>query len=332
MKNIAFTICSNNYLSQAKVLSDSVNKYSKDDYSFVIVLCDVFSNRIDYSEFNSEFIEAKDLGIENFDWMAKFYDIVEFNTALKPFAFKHLIAKYHPQFIQYLDPDTCTYQSLKLIEQEMEPDYTMLFTPHSLAPLPFDGKTPTDNVFLNYGIYNLGFLGVRVTEESEKILDWWCGFCREHCIEDPTRGFFVDQLPMELVPLYFNKTKISRNKGINAAYWNLHEREIEWSEDNKIFKSGGDDLILFHFSNLKINGDDYVSQRSDRYMISDSNALSILFNDYISRIKSTKYDIYKSVPCYYTKRHDGLWRKYLKAVLLRGSTYLKAGYDFVKRH
>ena len=83
-------ICSNNYLSQAKVLSDSVYQYDKDNYIFYIVLCDKMSEKVDYSIFHANFIEADKLGIENFKWMTSYYDIVELNTAIKPFAFKYL--------------------------------------------------------------------------------------------------------------------------------------------------------------------------------------------------------------------------------------------------
>ena len=73
------------------------------------------------------------------------------NTALKPFAFRYLINKYNPQFIHYLDLDTCTYANLSVIENDMKGS-SVLLSPHSLGPLPFDSKMPTDNTFLNYGI------------------------------------------------------------------------------------------------------------------------------------------------------------------------------------
>ena len=307
MKSIAFTICSNNYLSQAKVLSDSVYKYSKDDYEFVIVLCDVFSDKIDYDEFHATFVEAKSLGIENFEWMVRYYNIVELNTAIKPFAFKYLISNYNPPFIHYLDPDTRTYTSLKAIEEELNPNSSILLTPHELAPLPFDGKHPSDNTFLNAGIYNLGVLGLRVSDESLKMLDWWCEFLAEHCIIDHQHGFFVDQLPMELVPLFFNEVKVSRHRGINVAYWNLHERSISIKNDDYVVNEKYP-LVLYHFSSYKSSKPDLMSWHCDRYEI-DTPVLKKLFGDYCNEIVHTKQRLYKSVECEYTKRRNTFFRK-----------------------
>lgn len=201
MKNIVFTICSNNYLSQAKVLSDSVFNYSSDDYDFYIILCDVYDKRINYSDFHAYFILAEELGINNFEWMIQHYNIIELNTAIKPFVFKYLYSLKDAEYIHYLDPDTCTYQPLKAIEEEMAPDYSILLTPHSLSPVPEDGKSPSENIFLNNGVYNLGFLGTKRSSETFKMLEWWCAFLANKCFICPHKGFFVDQLPMELVPL-----------------------------------------------------------------------------------------------------------------------------------
>jgi len=312
MKNIAFTICSNNYLSQAKVLSDSVYEYSKESYDFVIVLCDVFNDKIDYSKFHANFVEIKDLGISNFEWMTKFYTIIELNTAVKPFAFKYIINKYNPEFVHFLDPDTCIYTSLNSLEEEMAPDYSMLLTPHELAPLPYDGRHPSDNTFLNAGIYNLGFFGLRVTEESLKMLDWWCEILAEHCLIDCPNGFFVDQLPMELVPLFFKEVKVSRHRGINAAYWNLHERTIEIGGDNYLVNKTYP-LVMYHFSSYKIDNPELISWHSNRHEM-NTNSLKKLFGDYHDKLLTTDYKLYKSIVCEYTKRRNAFWRKFLYKV------------------
>ncbi len=310
MKNIAFTICSNNYLSQAKVLSDSVYKYSRDSYDFYIILCDVLSDKIDYSEFHASFIEVKDLGIDNFGWMADFYNIIELNTAIKPFAFKYLIKNYSPEFIHYLDPDTCTYASLKLIEDELTPDFSILLTPHSLDYLPFDGLYPSDNDFLNVGIYNLGFLGLKVRQESLRMLDWWCDFLSEHCLIDMANGYFVDQLPMELVPLYFEEVKVSKNRGINVAYWNLHERKVEKKGEIYVVNDKFP-LVLFHFSSYNLNTPNRLSRYETRIDMIDFPALVSLFDEYREKMINTRLELYKSIKCYYTKNEKMLLRKFI---------------------
>ena len=91
--NTIFTICSNNYLAQAKTLGDSVLKYHP-NHNFTIVLCDKLSQEIDYSAFtNFNIIEAHNIGIDNFEYMTKNYNIVELNTAIKPFVFDFLFSR-----------------------------------------------------------------------------------------------------------------------------------------------------------------------------------------------------------------------------------------------
>ena len=82
---IAFTVCSNNYLSQAKTLGDSLKKYSP-EYTFFIGLCDRRSKQIDYTDYGSaEILEVEKLEIPNFEWMTDNYNIIELNTSVKPY-------------------------------------------------------------------------------------------------------------------------------------------------------------------------------------------------------------------------------------------------------
>lgn len=324
MKNIAFTICSNNYLAQAKVLSDSIFKFSREFYDFYIVLCDEYSEKIDYSEFHANFVLAKDLKIDNFDWMTRYYNIIELNTAIKPFAFKYLIAEHSPEYIHYLDPDTCTYCSLVAIENEMDADVSILLTPHSLAPLPFDGGLPTDNIFLNNGIYNLGFLGIRPDSESEKMLDWWCDFLSEHCLDDKKNGLFVDQLPMELVPLFFKNVKVSHHKGLNVAYWNLHERSIAYDGHNYLVDEKYP-LVFFHFSSYDLNVPDDICRHSTRISLQKNPILESLFKDYYKKMKLSHDSQYKLVKCIYLQTNKPIWDIFLK----KTSSALRLMADFL---
>lgn len=316
MKNITFTICSNNYLAQAKVLSDSVFKFSRDYYDFYIVLCDEYSERIDYSDFHANFVLAKDLKIANFDWMTRYYNIIELNTAIKPFAFKHLIEEHSPEYIHYLDPDTCTYSPLSILEEELGED-SILLTPHSLAPLPFDGKIPTDNIFLNHGIYNLGFLGLRVSDDSLGMLTWWGDFLKTHCLDCVEKGFFVDQLPMELVPIYFHDaTKVCFHRGINMAYWNLHERQLKYEGGsyivNDIFP-----LVLFHFSNYKVKSPHIISRYYNRLSFEDLPLLKKLYLNYATELKGSNLELFNSIECIYTKTRNGYLRRIAQTMLLK---------------
>ncbi len=127
---IAFTLCSNNYLAQAKTLGDSVLQHNP-DYQFYIGLTDILNNEINYEkEIGHPIISIDKIEIPKFDNLWKKYSIIEFNTCVKPFYFQYFISQ-HPDlvYIFYLDPDIIVYNDLKNIEEEFgengeNPSYT----------------------------------------------------------------------------------------------------------------------------------------------------------------------------------------------------------------
>lgn len=315
MKKVAFTICSNNYLAQAKVLIDSIRVYSP-DYEISLVLCDKKHNQVRYEQIDAKIIEASEIGIENFDWMISHYNIVELNTALKPFAFKYLIQK-GGDLVYYFDPDIRVYHSLDIIENELE-DNNILLTPHSFAPLNIDGGIPDETTFTNYGIYNLGFCAVRKGEETDKMLNWWCGLLRYNCWSITTLGLFVDQLPMNLAPLYFNGVKVCKHRGMNVSWWNLHERSIALAEDGFFYMNNGDELCFYHFSNYNLNRPkEYtIRGRYSRSRLSNDPSMSALYADYYEALQKADSELNCCVECaYIVKSKKDLVRKYLKKIM-----------------
>src|SRR5688572_16958310 len=116
---IIFTICSNNYLAQAKCLGDSIRR-NNPEYKFFIGLSDRLSSDIDYeNEIGHTIISCEEIGIPDFDSLWKKYSIIEFNTCVKPFYFNYFINR-HPglDFLYYFDPDTYVFNDLTAIEKE----------------------------------------------------------------------------------------------------------------------------------------------------------------------------------------------------------------------
>ena len=81
-----FTICSNNYLPMARILLDSVRIHHSDADLF-LALADRMTPLAGFYDPAWTIIEAEQLGIPEFRSFAFRYDIMEFNTAIKPFAF-----------------------------------------------------------------------------------------------------------------------------------------------------------------------------------------------------------------------------------------------------
>lgn len=294
MNKIIFTICSNNYLAQAKTLGDSVLKYHP-NCNFTIILCDKLSQEIDYSTFaNFNIIEAHNIGIDNFEYMTKNYNIVELNTAIKPFVFDFLFKTN--DIVIYLDPDTCLFSPLEDIENDLK-EHNAVLTLHIFSPIAFDGLQPTENTFTNYGIYNLGFFAAKNTPETKKLIDWWQGHLRTNCKINVANGVFVDQLPMNFAPIFFEGIKINKNPGINAAPWNLHERKIEFK--NNRFTVNDKELVMFHFSNYNPLDEERFTKYYTRAEHLKNDALCKLYSVYKQMLLDNGWERLKDCKCFY---------------------------------
>jgi hypothetical protein len=302
--NIAFTICSNNYLAQATVWAESLIAHSQDCIPF-IGLCDERSDDIDYSNFPCELIDSDQIGIENFDELWKKYNIVELNTSVKASFFKYLIQKFpEATFIYYFDPDTKIFASLFVFDAKFGHEFDVLLTPHIIKPLILDEKCPGENMFLNNGIYNLGFLGLRVNSAIVgEFLKWWEERTLKIGFDDVKRGLFVDQLWLNLVPIYFDRVKILKEMGFNAAPWNIHERLNISKKDNAVYvMPDGSDLIFYHFSNYKYSIPEVLSSSYNRVKFCDSAVVREMYSNYYKQLIKNGISHFSTIQCMYTIR------------------------------
>lgn len=297
---IIFTICSNNYLAQAKTLGDSIMAHNP-DYIFIIGLVDEIDNRIDYHFFDPHLvIPVSEIGIPDFDSLWKKYSIVEFSTSVKASYFKHIFNIYpEADTLCFLDPDIMVYDSLKVLEEAFV-NNDVLLTPHILTPIDLDDKQPNENTFLNFGLYNLGFLGVhRNCMAPGGFLDWWEKRILNVGFHDVLNGNFVDQLWINYVPIFYSRVKILRNTGLNVAAWNLHERSID--PKNASLMSDGSILYFYHFSNYQFSNPEEMSAYYTRYNFDSHPEVKQLYEKYRQCLISNKIEKFSLLSCKYVE-------------------------------
>jgi hypothetical protein len=277
--NLVFTICSVNYLASAKCLADSVLKMNP-NMNFIYIIADKINNRVPKEFFEKfEYVEVENLGIPNLNELIGTYNIIEFNTAIKPFAVKYLVKKFNAKKIVYLDPDIIVFDSLINIFNELD-KYDFILTPHILTPIVIEEYYPHQKGVLNTGVFNLGFIAINYNSESGKIIDWWTYHMRSHGHCNSLIGEFYDQKIMNLLPVFSNKVLIEKNPGYNVAGWNIHEREITKVEGKYFINSSP--LCFYHYSG-------FVKDKSTN-LISHYNHLKVDSNEHISEI----LDIYRN--------------------------------------
>jgi hypothetical protein len=313
------TVATNNYLPLAKCLGDSVLRHNP-EYRFVIGLVDKPHPRmaeLDLSRF--EIVPLEDVGIPDLDRLVKNYTIVEFATALKPFYLEYLLNNGARETVVYLDADCLVFSSLQDTVNRLE-GCNIILTPHVCQA---EQRRPTQlrplgNFYLQTGIYNLGFIGVRNSPETRRFLSWWQDRLWMHCLRRPEIGLFYDQLWINAAPIFFEGVLIDKNPGLNVAYWNLGERNITASPNGYVV-NGAAPLVFFHFSGFK------------RHKVrGDSEEMKQLCELYSGLLEENKHTLFADIEWYY----EGERRAYRRAAYLAQGCVKRAAIQtvlFVKR-
>jgi hypothetical protein len=296
-----FTLCSANYLAHAKTLGDSLRQFNA-DYHFVIGLVDRVAPDTPPVWLPYEMIPVEDVGIDGLIDMIARYDVVELNTAVKPF-YIDFIYRREPavEAVIYLDPDIVVYSSLAPLVETLR-RHSIIVTPHSCTFDDSDIVIYYEQGMLSAGIYNLGFLATARSENTSALLRWWQHRLREHCYFAPGSGIFVDQLWMTLAPLYFD-VRVEKNPGYNMCYWNHFERRVSLANGRYVV-NGANDLVFYHFSSYSPDRPDRVTARAKSRTVSFSERpdLKAIYDDYRSRLIANGYDAVKSQR-YSLRRH-----------------------------
>jgi glycosyltransferase involved in cell wall biosynthesis len=169
-----------------------------------------------------------------------------------------------------------------------------VLTPHLTAPLPEDGRRVDDEHVLSSGAYNLGF--VAVGPHAHAFLGWWWGKTRRRALVDHRRMMFTDQRWIDLVPGLFDHALL-KEPGWNAAYWNLHAREITFAEGRWL--AGGQPLVFFHYSGYDPNRPHLLSYHQadrPRILLSERPDLARLCREYADKLRAAGLEAVSATP------------------------------------
>jgi glycosyltransferase involved in cell wall biosynthesis len=299
------TIIAKNYISSARVLANSFLKFHPNGRVFVL-LVDSIDGYFDPENESFTLHTLEDINtIPNVNQFAFQYTILELATAVKPFYLEFLFKNYNIKKLCYFDPDILITHKLDIIESLLE-RYSIILTPHLTSEIEDDGKHPSETDILLSGTYNLGFIGLKQSSESQKLLDWWKKRLLNKCIVDPQNGYFVDQKWIDLVPGLFDKVFILRHPGFNCAYWNLHERNITIKNINSNIKCNNENLYFFHFSGFNPEKPSIISKHSNRFNINEIGEAKELYQYYSELLYKNGYRESKNWPYFYATFYNGV--------------------------
>lgn len=277
LRHAACTIVARNYIGFARVLEDSFVATNPSIDFLTLVIDGSEEDRSDSRLSNVLLVEDLGLSPDVIEPMLVMYGVTELATAIKPALLQHVLRQGYAA-TAYFDPDIWVCDDLtEVFEQAAESG--IVLTPHTLAALPRDGLEIREQVITQAGIFNLGFIAVG--SGADDFLTWWHERLRTDAVIDFENGLFTDQRWIDWVPAIFPAV-VSRDPGLNVAYWNLHERPLSRAEDDRLLAAGAP-LRFVHFSGFDISNPWVLSRftgENPRVLVSDDALLQDLCERY----------------------------------------------------
>ncbi len=325
------TIIASNYAAHARVLARSFAAQHPDGHCSVLVIDDA-EGRIDPAGEPFELIRLDEIGLPDPERMAAFYGVIELSTAVKPWLLRHLLDRDGVDAVTYLDPDIRVEDSLTEIDRRAR-EHGAVLTPHLTAPLPRDGRKPSEEDILVAGSYNLGFIALGADGEiAGPLLEWWSERLEKECLIEPGDGLFVDQRWIDLAPGLWPGIDVLRDPAYNVAYWNLPQRRLEIDGDGYLVD--GEPLRFFHFSGYDPRRPDELGKYQNRIALRSDSALSRICDEYGAELGDAGFEEAIDQSYGWSQAADGLkldritrslYREGIESGRFSGSVFTAAG-------
>jgi len=290
--NVVFTIVAYNYLGSAITLGKSIAENDKDT-DFIIIIADKKRNNIEIG-YEGKVFFAEDIGIENYEEMAFKYDVTEFATSVKPFCIEYLFDKFDYNKVLYIDPDIYVYERLEHIYERLDV-CDVILTPHIL-----DSTKAAEDIevgLMHSGAFNLGFFGVRNSENGRCIVSWWANKLKDYAYAHPKKGLYTDQKWMNIAVAEFKGIEVLRDYSYNVAWWNFNERDISSVDGKPYVKQDSivKPVVFFHFSGYKLGIKETISKSKSYNKLENRADIEEIFNQYNAHLIASDYERYSSI-------------------------------------
>ncbi len=284
------TIASNNYLAKARVLVESYLAEHPGADAYVCVVDEPVHPAA--AKIPAHVVAAADLGIPGFANMAFRYDAIELNTAVKPYFLEYLRDRHGCSRAFFLDPDVVVFDALTDLARALD-EHPIVLTPHISQPLD-EGFRAGERQFLRCGVYNLGFLGIRLDERTRGFLTWWGRRLDRYCVDDQPSGLFVDQIWASFASCFVDGVHVARDPIYNISWWNLSQRTLEARDGRPAID--GRRVGFLHFSGFAVGSDDRITKHRMDLRLSDREDLRPWYLDYNRRTLAAGDEALRKVP------------------------------------
>ena len=190
-----------------------------------------------------------ELGLARERYLAVFshYNAFEVCNVAKYVAIDHVLrGPSVPEFCVYTDSDIFFLRDCSGPLEEIG-DGAVLLTPHQFGPT----SDACEHDHISHGWINSGFsVYARGNPATGAIVEWLTTRISRRGYLATQYGLSGDQPWLSAVPFVFANAGIvvSRDTGLNVAYWNLDQRELAEGDRDGAYTIQGVPLTFFHFS------------------------------------------------------------------------------------
>ena len=277
------TVCTRAQLAGALALGASVRQHQPEQ-RFIIGLADEPLELPATEPHTLLTLTDTGLTVSQLTTLSARYTPTEFRAAVKPGFIRAAFERFADKTVLfYLDPSAFVYQPLTSIFDELA-RHTILLNPHWLTP-PADGLEPDEKYLQNVGLYSGGFIGFRRDAETMRMLNWWETRCHDHATINFCIGSCLDGLWLMHVPTLFAGVGILKNPGLQAALWNLPQRQLTKQAGHWKVRSSGTETVFVtaDFLGLVVQNEGFF-QHQNRFQLANRPDVRQLLIDYRAAI------------------------------------------------
>lgn len=223
-------------------------------------------------------------------------------NAFKPMLFEHLRDRHGFERAVYLDSDLLPLGRLDEIFAGLD-RHAALLSPHVVEPLG-DGYLPPEVPLRQSGVYNCGFLGLRLDAGTAGFLSWWRQRTERFSYHDKRHELSHEQTWLDLVPSLVEAAHVSRDPGENVGPWNVRGRRPRRLDGRFVVGEPPVPLRYLHMSGIEPHGPSWLSKHCPDVRAADFPDLVPLVADYRRALLDAGDDEWLAKPYEYARFSD----------------------------
>ncbi len=243
-KHIYCSYCDHRYLPRAVALVDSLRRAGSDDEFWICCLtdqCFAAAKALDLPKVRAVPLAELEAACPRLLQVKPQRETIEYYYTCTPLVMSYVFeCDPEVQAVTYLDSDLWFFAHPAPVFEHIG-DAPVAITPHNFAPRLKANE--------RFGVFNVGWVTFRRSEEGLKCLKWWADSCLEWCYGRIEGDRFGDQRYLEKFSAVAPNTKIITFKGCNTAPWNIENYTVR--SDSGRLMVDEDPLVVFHFHGIK---------------------------------------------------------------------------------